>query len=244
VTMAIGDAPEIVALEQVRPMLRPGIPKDWEIDLRVGAGEVVFVEADDSVRTGCLVDLVLGLDLPQSGSVRLNGTDWRELTRTEALERRSRIGTVLWQGNWLDHQPVMDGIVLAARHHGQVAPDAVAGQAMRLARRFGLPGLPAGRPGELPDHVLLRASCVKAFVGEPILVVIEDPDVAGFPGLRQALAAEFIAVQNRGGAVICCVASLAAPVCGMLGATPWLRMSDRGLGSARRPHERLASLRQ
>jgi phospholipid/cholesterol/gamma-HCH transport system ATP-binding protein len=115
---------------------------------------------------------------------------------------------------------------------------------MRLARRFGLPGLPAERPAALPEHVLLRAACVKAFLGEPVLVVIEDPDVATFPSLHQALAAEFIAVQNRGGAVICCVASLAAGVCGMLGPAPWLRLSDRGLGSARRPHERLASLRQ
>ena len=242
--MDIVEAPEVVALEQVHPLLRPGIPRDWVIDLRVGAGEVVFIEANDAVRTGCLVDLVLGLDVPRSGSVRLNGTEWRDLSRSEAMQLRSRIGTVLWQGNWLDHQPVMDGIVLAARHHGRIAPDAAAGQAMRLARRFGLPGLPAGRPGELPDQVLLRASCVKAFVGDPTLVVIEDPEVAMFAGLREALAAEFIAVQNRGGAVICCVASLAAPVCGMLGTTPWLRLNDRGLGSARRPHERLASLRQ
>ena len=235
---------EILAVEGVRIPGRTGVPSQMTLDLNVAAGQIAFVEVSEPIRSAYFVDVCLGLDRPAVGQVRLLGIDWCDLQAGEAMRHREQVGTLLWHGNWLDHLPVMDNIVLASAHHGTRSSEQITAEALRLARRFGLPGLPAGRPPELSRDELMRAACVKAFLGEPMLVLIEDPTVAAARAIQHALAAEFINVQNRGGAVVCCVASLAADVCGMLGTCDWMRLGDRGLGPARRPHERLASLRQ
>ena len=47
-------------------------------------------------------------------------------------------------------------------------------EATVLARRFGLPGLPVGGRETVPAGELVRAACVRAFLGTPELVLIAD----------------------------------------------------------------------
>jgi|KBSSwiStaDraftv2_1062776.scaffolds.fasta_scaffold289089_2 phospholipid/cholesterol/gamma-HCH transport system ATP-binding protein len=241
--MPASDAPEILAVEKAHLAARPGVPAQWTTNLHLSAGELAFVEVSDNVRSGYLLDLCLGLEAPVAGVVRFRGTDWQSLSPAAALRVREQVGLVLWQGNWLPHQPVMDSIMLPLLHHASLSPDAAIVEAARLARQFGLPGLPADRPGDLSELTLRRAACIKAFVGRPQLAIVEDPALAATPALQAPLIAELLKVLNRGGAAIVCVSSLTAtPICGMLGTCGWLRLGDRGLGPARRPHERLVGM--
>ena len=75
-------------------------------------------------------------------------------------------------------------------------------EAVQLAQAFGMPGLPVGRPNVVSDADLARASCVRAFLGNPALLLIEPPTLAGVDVMQPVLQA-LAEARGRGAAAIC-----------------------------------------
>jgi phospholipid/cholesterol/gamma-HCH transport system ATP-binding protein len=69
---------------------------------------------------------------------------------------------------------LLDNVLLPQLHHTRRPYAEIRAEAARLASWFGLPGLPTGRPGEIPPAILQRAACVRAFLGAPSLIIIES----------------------------------------------------------------------
>ena len=106
-------------------------------------------------------------------------------------------------------------------------------EATRLAQRFGLPGLPAGPARRLTEPDLLRAACVRAFLGQKRLVILELPVTAQQEDLLPALLA--VGAEMRGQGVT--VMWLAGPGPALrdrsIRATHRLRLNDAGLTPVR-----------
>ena len=86
----------------------------------------------------------------------------------------------------------------------------------------------------MPPGELARAACVRAFLGTPEFVLIADPSVEAMAELGVALAQAIGAVQDRGGAVLWLMSSIAAPAARFVAADHVLRLGDRGLAPVRR----------
>jgi phospholipid/cholesterol/gamma-HCH transport system ATP-binding protein len=144
------------------------------IALTVEPGELVLVDVRDPDHERVLADAVCGLVAPTGGAIRFLGRDWRDQTAEYANALRGRIGHLFRAGGWLPYLSVVDNIVLQQLHHTRRAYAVLRDEAARLATRFGLPGLPTGRAAEMREADLVRAACVRAFLGTPSLVVVED----------------------------------------------------------------------
>jgi phospholipid/cholesterol/gamma-HCH transport system ATP-binding protein len=158
------------------------------IDLRLDPGAVALVEAPERRRGRALAALCAGLPRLAEGRARFLGQDWATLPRRRAEVLRARIGHVFAEdGGWLPHLSVEEGILLPQLHHGRASEAVLRRAAAALAARFGLGGrLPEGRPAELAPLDLARAGCVRAFLGEPMLLMLERP-------LRRGLWTEALA---------------------------------------------------
>jgi phospholipid/cholesterol/gamma-HCH transport system ATP-binding protein len=143
------------------------------VDLTLGAGDLVLVQPGDEQQERALVDIACGLVPPQRGAVRFLGRAWSDLEPDQANALRGRIGHVVREGAWLPYLSLLDNILLPQLHHTRSTYDELRAEAARLAARFGLPGVPTGRPAEMPPTVLRRAACVRAFLGAPALIVLE-----------------------------------------------------------------------
>ena len=115
-----------------------------------------------------------GIIEPRSGSISFLGRNWAKLPPDQANALRGRIGRVFNTGNWVNHLSVMDNILLPQHHHTRRSVRRLCDEAGLLAEQFGLPGLPLRRPGDLTAADLQRAACVRAFLGRPTLVLLED----------------------------------------------------------------------
>jgi phospholipid/cholesterol/gamma-HCH transport system ATP-binding protein len=104
--------------------------------------------------------------------VRFLGRAWSELPADQANALRGRFGQVVRRGAWIPYLSLVDNVLLPQLHHTRRPYDELRAEAVRLATRLGLPGLPTGRPGDLPSTILQRAACVRAFLGTPALIVI------------------------------------------------------------------------
>jgi phospholipid/cholesterol/gamma-HCH transport system ATP-binding protein len=173
-------------------------------------------------------------DDPHAGHVRFLGVDWTTRTPAERMHRRRRIGAVVQTDVWPAHMTVLDAVLLADSYHFSRPRDEMIDHATELARLFGLPGLPTGRRETTPRRALVRAACVRGFLGSPDLIVLQDPALEQTPELAVPMAQAISAARDRGAAVLWITASLAAQAAQFVEAEQVLRLGEHGLARARR----------
>jgi predicted ABC-type transport system involved in lysophospholipase L1 biosynthesis ATPase subunit len=159
------------------------------ITLHLDAGELALVEAPDADQARALIGLCAGLPALRSGRVTLFGETIATLPRRQAEALRGRIGIAPAADGWLPHLDMELGMLLACRHHGTRPAQELRREADRLAREFGLDGVPEATPHELSRVDLARAGCARAFLQHPDLLLLESP--------RDAESAEALAEPLR-----------------------------------------------
>ncbi|MBW2434246.1 MAG: ATP-binding cassette domain-containing protein [Deltaproteobacteria bacterium] len=173
-----------------------------EVNLSACAGDLILIRMARLEQTIGLADACAGIIQPRSGAVRFLGRNWPELPPDQAHALRGRIGRVFKTGNWINHLSVMDNVLLSQRHHTRRSVRRLRDEAGELSQQFGLPGLPLNMPGDLTAADLQRAACVRAFLGRPLLILLEEPTAGIFVEIISALMHAVRDARDRGAAVI------------------------------------------
>jgi phospholipid/cholesterol/gamma-HCH transport system ATP-binding protein len=205
------------------------------LDLRVMAEESILIEAHDPSQAAEFADLCCGLLPLQSGSVRFLGNDWASTPHERASALRGRIGQVGAASSWIRFLPADANILLQPLHHTRLSLELLRDRAAELSRGFGLPGLPMARPDELRFDDRVRAACVRAFVGEPQLVILKSQELEQVAGLKPALLNALAAARNRQAATIWLMPGHAVWNDRSVPVTRRLRLTDHGLVASRMP---------
>ena len=204
------------------------------VDFDLAHREVAVVELDEDSDAGAFVDICLGLVEPPSGEVYCLGQAWSVQGYHDRLAHRSRIGVVIDSQIWPGHMPVAQVALAPLLYHTAQAEAEALAEATILARRFGMPGLPTAPSEQVPLADLVRAACVRAFLGTPELVLIADPALESMAELGTPIAQAIGAVHDRGGAVLWLLHAHGAPAARYVNPDHVWRLDDRGLTRARR----------
>jgi phospholipid/cholesterol/gamma-HCH transport system ATP-binding protein len=199
------------------------------LDLDLPRGELALLQVEDEHDAAMLVDLCVGLADPGAGHVRFHGVDWTTRTPRERLNRRRRIGAVVQTDVWPSHMTVLESVLVARSYHFDQPRARLIADATELARLFGLPGLPVGRRETTPVRALVRAACVRGFLGSPDLIVVQDPLVDQSSELAVPMAQAIAAARDRGATVLWIIASLAAQAAQFVQPDHAFRLGDHGL---------------
>ncbi len=178
------------------------VAKSDEVSLSVCGGDLVLIRLARLEQTAAFADACAGIIKPRSGSVRFLGRNWQDLPPDQANALRGRIGRVFKTGNWINHLSLLDNMLLPQRHHTRRSTRQLCEEAGKLADQFGLPGIPLGLPGDLTAAELQRAACVRAFMGRPLLILLEEPTSGIFLEIISALMDAIRKARDRGAAVI------------------------------------------
>lgn len=172
------------------------------VDLRIASGELVLIDVSDLPLWSEFADLCCGLVKLREGNVRFLGRDWAAAADETAAAMRGRIGRIYGPESWNGFLSIDVNILWSQLHHTRRSEQALREAAADISRGFGLPGLPLGRPVELSDADLLRAGCVRAFLGEPQLVILDNAELEDFVDLHSALLNAIMAMRHRHAACI------------------------------------------
>jgi phospholipid/cholesterol/gamma-HCH transport system ATP-binding protein len=173
-----------------------------KLDLTVEAGDLALIDARDTALAAAFADLCCGLHHPAEGEVRFLQRDWSRQPLEMADALRGLIGRVLSNPGWLRFLDAATNILLRQIHHTRTDLDTLYREAAELAAHFGLPGLPSGPITKLSHSDLTRAGYVRAFVGQPKLVILESPVQGLYHDMVPALLNRIGEVRDQGGAAI------------------------------------------
>ena len=174
----------------------------WNISFTLNPGDLLLVRIERENERLPLADASEGLVQPKLGSVMFLGEDWQSMSADHAAAQRGKIGRLFEGEGWVSDLEVDQNIVLSQRHHTERSEEEILDEALRFARMFGLPGLPRGRPGSVRRPDLRKAACIRAFLGQPALIILEQPVRGIYADLMAPLVNAAVSARKRGAAVL------------------------------------------
>jgi len=186
-----------------------------DVSLEVGAGEYVAVIGESGIGKSTLLNVVAGLEPVDSGRVVFGDAEVTALGDDAATRlRREHFGFVFQAFHVLPHLTVERNVALPLLLRG--APEAeIAPKARALVAAVGLAGREASLPRELSGGELQRVAIARALVGDPKLVLADEPTGNLDPvNARQVLELFRKQVKEKGaGAILVTHSEAAAAGC-------------------------------
>jgi len=165
-------------------------------------GDLLLVRMEREIERLPLADASEGLAPLKQGSVKFLGQDWQSMSPDHAAAQRGKIGRLFDDEGWISDLDVDQNIMLSQRHHTARSETDIMDEALKLARVFGLPGLPRGRPGNMRRWDLRKAACIRVFLGQPLFIILEQPVRGIYADLTAPLISAVQAARKRGAAVL------------------------------------------
>lgn len=199
----ISERRSILRFERVKLVTaQDGGAETIDFEMNLWGGDLALINLERPRFGSLFADACCGLCPAAKGRIFFLGKDWSALPPNTANALRGRIGRVFTSGNWLNRLTLLENILLPQLHHTRRKIAELRDEAVQLAEHFGLPGLPSGWPDDVMRADHQRAACIRAFLGQPSLVVLEEPTFGVYPEILPPLVNAIRRACDRGCGVI------------------------------------------
>ena len=173
-----------------------------EINLAIGAGEVVVVCGPSGSGKSTLIRTVNGLERVQSGDVVVLG---ESLTRrgVNLPGLRTRVGMVFQSFNLFPHMTALENIMLAPMKVKRVARPEAEKLARALLERVGLREKAANYPANLSGGQQQRVAIARALAMQPRIMLFDEPTSALDPEMINEVLDVMTSLAREGMTMMC-----------------------------------------
>jgi phospholipid/cholesterol/gamma-HCH transport system ATP-binding protein len=158
-----------------------------DVDLDVRDGEIMVIMGGSGSGKSTLLRLLVGLELPQAGSLRLLGHETSKLGPIEMLDLRRKMGVAFQGGALFSSMSVAENIKLPLREHAKLDEATMDIMARLKLEVVNLSGFGNLMPSELSGGMLKRAAIARAIVMDPKVLFFDEPSAGLDPIVSAAL---------------------------------------------------------
>jgi phospholipid/cholesterol/gamma-HCH transport system ATP-binding protein len=166
-----------------------------DLSFTVAKGEIKIVLSGSGGGKSTILKLILGLLKPDEGQVLVNGVDITACEEAEMKQVRDKIGMVFQEGALFDSLSVYDNI--AYRLHEQNMPEEEIEREVRLLLRFVRMEDEIDKlPDKLSGGMQKRVGIARALVGDPEIVMFDEPTAALDPPTARTICELVIKLRD------------------------------------------------
>lgn len=183
----MSSAEHVVSLSDVRFSWASQAPSQLTLDIEsfnLCRGERLFLYGPSGSGKSTLLSVIAAILKPQTGTIRVNGTDMQQLSGVASDQfRADNIGLVFQQFNLLPFMSVVDNVTLPCRFSSRKRNAVLSGggslrsEAIRLLSAMQLPDslFNSRKTMQLSVGQQQRVAVARALMGQPPLLIADEP---------------------------------------------------------------------
>jgi phospholipid/cholesterol/gamma-HCH transport system ATP-binding protein len=144
------------------------------ISFTVRRGETKVILGRSGGGKSTTIRLILGLIKPDSGQILIDGEDITNYSEVEMMKVRAKIGMVFQEGALFDSLSVYDNVAYRLHEQG-VSEEEVEREVRRMLKFVDLEDAIDKMPDELSGGMRRRVGIARALVGDPQIVMFDEP---------------------------------------------------------------------
>jgi len=144
------------------------------ISFTVRRGETKVILGRSGGGKSTTIRLILGLLKPDSGQILIDGEDITNYSEIEMMKVRAKIGMVFQEGALFDSLSVYDNVAYRLHEQG-VGEEEVEREVRRMLKFVDLEDAIDKMPSELSGGMRRRVGIARALVGDPQIVMFDEP---------------------------------------------------------------------
>lgn len=145
------------------------------VDLEIGDGETVVVLGGSGSGKSVLLRHTMGLHMPDSGEVWVDGTEVTELGEDELLDVRKKVGMLFQAGALFDSMNVGDNVAFALREHTDWAEDKIRARVSEVLGLVELENVETLLPSDLSGGMRKRVALARSIALAPQGILYDEP---------------------------------------------------------------------
>lgn len=168
------------------------------IDLEVAPGETLSVLGQSGTGKSVLLKLIIGLQQPDSGSIRIHGREITGLSREKLNEIRKRIGFLFQNSALYDALTVEQNVAFPLERHSDMSHAQRKKRVRELLSIVGMEKDLDKLPGQISGGMQKRVGLARALALSPEILLFDEPTAGLDPITASEIDALILKMHKEG----------------------------------------------
>jgi len=157
------------------------------VNLSIPDKKIVTIMGKSGCGKSVLIKHIIGLLIPDKGSVVIDGEDITILDASELDRIREKLGVLFQSGALFDSLTVYGNVAFQLREKTKMAKGEIRDRTMQALEDVGLKGMGNKYPAELSGGMKKRAGLARALIAEPAIVLFDEPTTGLDPIISRSI---------------------------------------------------------
>jgi phospholipid/cholesterol/gamma-HCH transport system ATP-binding protein len=167
------------------------------ITFELKSGQVTCVLGRSGTGKSVLLKLLIGLEMPDAGSIRLAGCDILSASSQELNEARKKVGFLFQQSALYDSMSIEENVAFPLRRHAKLSNAERRDRVHQLLGSVGLDRDLDKMPSDISGGMRKRVGLARAIALDPVVVMFDEPTAGLDPVTAAEIAKLIVELRDR-----------------------------------------------